>query len=196
MIKPYLSRGNGALCKRILVWDMPHPFTCRGAGVCRTYCYQNKVVQRFKRVQRRRKLNLLFTMSQDFTEKMVLLLRVRPERIVRLHAAGDFYSQKYLDNWKLIAKANPNKIFWTFTKAFDLDLYSDLPSNLIIIQSYGSKFDEKIDPAKNTWRVIKSLAEKKPYEFVAPADMEWCGIDCKYCMKKENEPMHVVMVLK
>lgn len=37
-------------------------------------------------------------------------------RFVRVHAAGDFFSEDYINAWREIATACPSVVFWTYTK--------------------------------------------------------------------------------
>lgn len=67
-------------------------------------------------------------------------------RYVRVHAAGDFYSQSYFDQWLVVCQNNPKVNFWAFTKSiqFWVNRLKDIPPNLILQASVGSKQDELI----------------------------------------------------
>jgi hypothetical protein len=66
---------------------------------------------------------------------------------VRIHAAGDFFSQKYFDMWLEIAKENPQTEFWAYTKSiqFWVNRIDDIPDNLMLTASYGSSEDSLIE---------------------------------------------------
>jgi len=196
----FFSKGNRKLSQNILIFNMPHGITCRGAGQCKQWCYENKIVRIYKQVQTARIRNYEFSRRQDFVQEIVAFLKNQKETIVRVHESGDFWSQPYLDSWKEISRQLKNKVFFAFTKSFDLDLWSKLPSNFLIIQSYGSKWDTLIDPKKSTALVIDSLRPMKKGEFLCPYhDKAWrkvnkCGEACKYCCSKQPKVKHVVFL--
>ena len=201
--KFYFSKGNRKLNKNLLIWNLPRGITCRGAGECLKWCYEIKIERMYPNVRKSRMRNLRFSKSEEFVETITDFLKKRKEKIIRLHESGDFYSQEYLDKWKEIARRLPRKIFYAYTKSFDLNLWKDLPKNFIIIQSYGSRFDELIDKSKNTARVIMKVEDKEPNEYLCPYE-EWkrthnpkyqCGLGCKYCMNPRNDgKIHVVFL--
>lgn len=83
----------------------------------------------------------------DFVPRMnEMLKKYKPDQKIRLHDSGDFYSQPYVDKWHEIAKQNPDKKFYTYTKALDLNLkkLQNLP-NMHVIQSVGGKYDSKVN---------------------------------------------------
>ena len=65
---------------------------------------------------------------------------------IRIHGAGDFFSQKYFDMWLQIARDNPTVEFWAFTKSlkFWVNRINDIPENLVLTASYGGKDDNLI----------------------------------------------------
>jgi hypothetical protein len=124
-------------------------------------------------------------------------LRKDRRKVVRIHQAGDFYSQEYLDKWKSIARNVPDNRFYAFTKSFKLALWDNQPRNLVLLQSYGSRYDELIDKNKNTARVIGILGHERDFEFVCPHYMNRpgiCGTECTYCFAKQPSLKHVALV--
>jgi len=201
----YFSKGNRKLSRDTLIWNLPRGKTCPGAGECLKWCYEIKIERIYPNVRESRERNLKFSKSKDFVDKIVEYLKKRKEKRIRIHESGDFYSEEYFKKWIEIAKRCPNKIFYTYTKSFVVfNVYpKDLPKNFIVIQSYGSKDDSKIDPSRNTARVIENLKEKKPYEYLCPYE-KWkethdekyqCGKGCLYCQSlKNNGKIHVVFI--
>ena len=41
--------------------------------------------------------------------------------LFRIHGAGDFYSQWYVDLWCEVVRARPHTHFWTYTRSFQLE---------------------------------------------------------------------------
>jgi hypothetical protein len=69
--------------------------------------------------------------------------------IVRIHVAGDFFNQRYLKAWLIVAKRNTRKLFYAYTKSLPywinlLDEINQL-ENLVLTASKGGKFDRLID---------------------------------------------------
>jgi hypothetical protein len=69
--------------------------------------------------------------------------------IVRIHVAGDFFNQAYMMAWCLIAKANPDKLFYAYTKSlrYWLELKNNhkIPDNLVFTASRGGREDFLIE---------------------------------------------------
>ena len=67
--------------------------------------------------------------------------------IMRVHVGGDFFSKLYLQAWIDVARQNPDKIFYAYSKSLHFFLEWALPSNLVLTASRGGKYDELIDVA-------------------------------------------------
>ncbi len=52
--------------------------------------------------------------------------------ILRVHVGGDYFSKKYLEAWIEVAKRNPNKIFYSYSKSLPLFARYALPENLVL----------------------------------------------------------------
>ena len=78
-----------------------------------------------------------------------LINRSLPEKfdIMRVHVGGDYFSKRYLRAWIDVARQNPDKIFYSYSKSLNFFLEWALPSNLVLTASRGGKYDELIDVA-------------------------------------------------
>ena len=65
--------------------------------------------------------------------------------VMRVHVGGDYFSAEYLKAWIEVAKRNPNKVFYSYSKSLHLFKQFALPSNLVLTASRGGKYDELID---------------------------------------------------
>lgn len=120
--------------------------TCGGALACKGVCYAKQGAYLWDSVVKARKRNLRLTMKKDFAALIVSdLERMRTVNTVRIHDAGDFHSQEYLDKWIAVAGAMPHLTFYTYTKSLNLD-FSKVPANFRVTQSVGGKYDADIDP--------------------------------------------------
>lgn len=74
---------------------------------------------------------------------------------IRIHADGDFYSANYFLAWCEVARRNPERIFYAYTKSlpFWVKYRAILPKNLVLTASWGGKWDELIE--KNGLRNAK-----------------------------------------
>jgi hypothetical protein len=65
--------------------------------------------------------------------------------ILRVHVGGDYFVKEYLQAWIEVAKRNPTKIFYSYSKSLHLFRQFALPENLVLTASRGGKYDELID---------------------------------------------------
>lgn len=66
--------------------------------------------------------------------------------IVRIHVAGDFFNRAYMRAWIRVAVANPNTLFYAYTKSlrYWLELQDTMPDNFILTASRGGREDHLI----------------------------------------------------
>ena len=64
----------------------------------------------------------------------------------RIHVSGDFFNLNYFDAWMEIARANPAKQFYCYTKAipFWIARKDSIPENFVLNASIGSRYDDLI----------------------------------------------------
>ncbi len=68
--------------------------------------------------------------------------------IVRIHVAGDFFNQQYMEAWYSVAVANPDKLFYAYTKSLRFwHSINEFPilHNFVLTASYGGRDDWRID---------------------------------------------------
>ena len=65
--------------------------------------------------------------------------------IMRVHVGGDYFSKKYLQAWIEVAKINPDKVFYSYSKSLHFFKEFALPENLVLTASRGGKHDDMID---------------------------------------------------
>lgn len=66
--------------------------------------------------------------------------------ILRIHVAGDFFSQSYFDAWIEVAKDNPDRLFYAYTKSLPywVKRLRDIPQNFVLTASRGGRKDAMI----------------------------------------------------
>ena len=137
------SIGNMKINKNTAIWSLPQIKTCKPGLQCHKYCYSNK--RPFKSVIESREAKYQLSLRDDFVDIINKeLKRLKNIDVIRVHENGDAYSVEYIYKWYAIAKANPTKTFYEYTKRDDLytaDVLKDKPSNFVLIYSYDG-----IDP--------------------------------------------------
>lgn len=152
-------------------WNLPTGWSCPFAKECLvkvdrvTGKFDNKsdaykcyaaAPERFPAVREHRWANF------DYTRNGGVPVIPRGVKAVRIHAAGDFYSQEYFDMWLSVAYAYPNIEFWAYTKSLNywVKRIKMIPRNLTLTASYGGKHDHLIEEygLKHTI-VVKSMEE-------------------------------------
>lgn len=68
-------------------------------------------------------------------------------RPTRPHVAGDYFTQIYFDAWLEVARKNPNRIFYSYTKALPLWVrrLGQIPTNFKLTASRGGTHDWMIE---------------------------------------------------
>ena len=130
----HISPGN-TKTGNIPSFSLPAKKTCPGSTpLCRKHCYAKNNAERYDRTAACYKRNHAAVKLDNFAENMIHHIHSLNTRFFRIHVSGDFYSQEYLDQWKIMSAAFPYIQFLAFTKSFDLD-YTSAPDNLNIIWS-------------------------------------------------------------
>ena len=149
--------------------------TCPNAGACAKLCYARNGTYLFPEVKKAHEESLRFILEdlEGFKAaiinelkspkfRMTLKARGFPFEItdsflkrwsrnggaaVRIHDAGDFFSEDYLNAWLDIARARKNVLFYAYTKevAMFKRLSSTFPDNFRFIFSTGGLQDHLID---------------------------------------------------
>ena len=136
--------------------------TCPFAGSCLKLCYAKKGMYRFGNVERALTKRYEASKKADFVERINNELKKVKKGIqvyVRIHDSGDFYSPTYFEKWLEIARLNPSVRFYAYTKSHSFIRGIELPENVDLIFSLGSKNDELIDVEKERHSQIFKTSE-------------------------------------
>jgi len=151
--------------KRLGIWNWSIPAlaarlpdgrtvrTCPSAGVCGQVCYARAGRYNIPAVRARHLANLRYVLEdpQGWEQAMLTELAARrfDGRWVRIHDAGDFFSDAYLAAWLRIITARPLVNFYAYTKEIGLFRHlveSDPPGNFRWVYSYGGTQDADLNP--------------------------------------------------
>jgi len=127
---------------------------CFGMGTCAKWCMNLFGRARLPTIFKKHLANYFLTLREDFPN----LVKKRLEElegkynVVRIHDDGDFYGEgeddrRYFDKWLRIAEENPKWFFYGYSKSWPIVFPNreDWPENFTMVQSYGGRFDKKID---------------------------------------------------
>ena len=82
--------------------------------------------------------------------------------VVRIHVSGDFFSMIYFRAWCMVARSNPDVLFYAYTKSLQywIDIRAFVPHNLILTASRGGRDDHLIEEhGLRSAKVVFSVAE-------------------------------------
>ena len=136
--KDCLSRANRETGK---IQDGPDTeFRCFAASAEATYpSLRNMVWRNFELIKA--------TLKNSVDACADLICESLPKKfdIMRVHVGGDYFNAKYLQAWIEVAKRNPDKIFYSYSKSLHFFKQFALPETLVLTASRGGKYDDMID---------------------------------------------------
>jgi len=65
--------------------------------------------------------------------------------VMRVHVGGDYFSREYFMAWCEVAKRNPDRVFYSYTKSLAIIGGIPKPDNLVLTASRGGKNDDLIE---------------------------------------------------
>lgn len=173
IMKPAFTKANSYIFdKSAWSWSLPSGYSCPGALTCLAKadqhtgklthgedqeftCY-SAIYERFPSIRKRYWCNFEAVKGKSIDEVVnVLSCLPNSARLVRIHTAGDFFSQDYFDGWIKFIQSKPNTKFYAFTKSLPLWVrrLGEIPPNLELQASYGGKWDNLI--AENNLKYAK-----------------------------------------
>ena len=135
---------------------------CPKAGGCASLCYARQGRYLMPNVAASREFNLAAVrgdLSLFITQASEDLTRIT-NKIVRVHDSGDFFSQEYLDAWFTIARRQPKKRFYAYTKSLHLD-WSRKPKNFQLVQSIGGVLDAQVNTRLSHSRIFATEKDRR-----------------------------------
>lgn len=118
----WLTRGNTKMGKKLIyIWSVPAVSTCPGStDVCRSLCYATQGHYRFGSLRQRYQANHAFSLTSGFVPEVSDEILRSGAKVVRIHGAGDFYSNEYVAKWTAIVRAHPGVTFYAYTRSWTL----------------------------------------------------------------------------
>lgn len=183
MNKLTFGKGNAKLAEHIATFSLPSGWTCPCAKDCLSKadkntgritdgkhtqfrCFSASQETVFTAVRTARWGNLEMLKAAKSVEGMTdLLAKQLPTdgiKYVRIHVAGDFFSENYFKAWMNVAKLFPSIIFYGYTKRVGLlvKFKDQFPENFRFVASWGGTEDSLIEKHNiKSARVVFSEAE-------------------------------------
>jgi len=143
---------------------------CIGAGACLALCYAMQGRYGMSTSQAPRVVNhqALLRLHGAYSNGVIKALDGMVKRLgrsyglVRLHDSGDFFADWYVYSWLIVARMNPDILFYCYTKSHMLfPDHTTVPANLRIVRSFGGVHDDLIDtdndPHARIFESVKAL---------------------------------------
>lgn len=129
--------------------------------------------------------------ARDYPEFMVNAITAQIDadniRLCRIHAAGDFSTEEYIDSWRKIIAAAPGASFWTYTKNPDAERAFDDLNNINIVKSVipgiGFNFGH-CDYILDAFNALQS-AGAKVHVCKCGFDKNQHCVNCKGCIEND-----------
>ena len=134
--------------------------------------YPGANVQAFKNLDLLKKMKTKDKMA-DLIVKSINYHGLSNTDILRIHEAGDFFSQEYFDAWVEVAKRMPKTLFYAYTVSlpFWMSRKNNLPKNLKIIASMDKNNKEEILSNNLRYSTVVNSAEEAK-EMGLPIDVD------------------------
>ena len=160
-------------------WSCPHAKDCLSKAIVQDNgkrkikdgkdtqfrCFSASQEVQYTNVYNSRKHNFDLLRNLHFEDMVELINGSLPKNagIVRIHVAGDFFSQQYMEAWYTVALLNPKILFYAYTKSLRFWLaINEFPilHNFVLTASYGGTHDHIIDEFNlRSTKVVFSEAE-------------------------------------
>lgn len=161
-------------------------------------CYARRGRAIYSNTIQHRKQNTELAKSDKFVEvikKELTKLYDLSIRKVRIHEAGDFFSQEYIDKWGEIVKAFPDITFLAYTRCFlyNFNRLKALP-NFVLLYSIDKTTTLKPPVGPKAYIVLPG--EQPPKSAVTckhKSSKYYCGSECNFCwnLKKSKKPYDI-----
>lgn len=160
------GQGNSKLGKQIWHVSLPAGWSCPGAKEClarvpraggklmdgpdsKFRCFSASQEVLYKQTRDARWHNFDLLTGKSMVEMVALISASLPKNaeIVRIHIAGDFFSEAYFKAWLRVAESFPDTLFYAYTKSLNLWVKKilSIPANFKLTASEGGKHDALIE---------------------------------------------------
>ena len=198
VIKYHFSDDNKKLIPNFetafYIWNLPAILTCPFATtLCKADCYAVKAETAYKDPFPARMENLKMSQMPSFVDDMTAMIIKRartmrkPRLIVRIHESGDFYCQRYANDWLEIVRRVENAdlngrevIFIAYTKSFQYFDGVELPKSFRLRASVwaDTKPEQLAIIERNKWPIytaVEKFTDNDEFHQCRCEDCATCG---------------------
>lgn len=88
--------------------------------------------------------------------ELSLLAQDKLYPLVRIHEAGDFFNELYMQAWMQVAERYPDHTFYAYTKSLGMwyNLHPFIPANFYLTASFGGTLDYLLTKYSNVYKRI------------------------------------------
>ena len=157
---------------KIYNFSLPAVKTCPGASHCIPDCYAMRAFFQMPNVKASHAQAYELSKSESFAGLLTEEIKAmrKPPTHVRIHPAGDFYSEAYLTHWLNVAEAFPEITFYGYTKSVrifkNVQAKRSFPSNFRFVYSLGGRYDALIDKKKDAFAQVFASESLIPKSYV------------------------------
>lgn len=187
-----LTHGNSKIDNRCLCSDLVAVESCGNCENCKEECYAVKAQVQYFGTLAKRSINFWLAKNEPeiyFSEIDKQLTKEKRE-FCRPHTAGEFFDQRYLNNWTEICGKHSEKRFWAYTKMQDILDFSAMEklNNFNLIYSFLPDGSLNFDEEKIILAKCKALGVPvcKYRKGMSAAAMPHCGGSCKICLYSKH----------
>lgn len=159
---------NAKLPKDTATFSIPAGYTCPGAKDCHAWynreegklhdgkhqeyrCFAAQMESYLPALRASVDRNLRMLKAVGTVEGMATLIHnslpAKRFKAIRVHVSGDFYSGDYFMAWMEVARRNPDRTFYAYTKSIPtwVRYLKLIPVNFALTASLGGKFDKMVE---------------------------------------------------
>ena len=178
-----LVKLQTALKLKVITFSLPSGFTCPGALDClsranrqtghitdgpntKFRCFQASAEALYPSLREMvwHNFELIKSKVANTADITKLIQDSLPAKfdVCRVHVGGDFFNASYFDAWLQVARDNPSKLFYAYTKELRnwVARLDSIPKNFVLTASRGGKFDSLID-TYNLKNAVVVFSEKE-----------------------------------
>ncbi len=113
--------GNQKIGAHVPTFSLPSKMTCPGKSVwCVNHCYADRYERMRPSIRSAYERNLAIARYPALLVNFMLGALSNTQTWFRIHPAGDFFSEAYIDSWSEIIQAKPGIQFWAYTRSWRL----------------------------------------------------------------------------
>ena len=160
--------------------------SCLNCSECKKYCYALKSYRQYPstKVAWDKNLHVCSNDLDTFKHEMRDFLTVYSPKYFRLHSAGDFFNQEYLNAWIKIIKDFPNTTFLAYTKSYDHLKFNDIPGNFKLFFSIEPNSEMPKEKPYNVKYAYIESDDRINNSFVCPATTgDHTKMTCDKCLR-------------